>query len=72
MVIRAKKKGIEVKVIHNASIMNAVAACGLQLYNFGETVSIPLWEDNWKPTSFIEKIQRNKTNGLHTLCLLGE
>jgi len=71
MVIRAKKQGIDVKVIHNASIMNAVAACGLQLYNFGETVSIPLWEENWQPTSFIEKIQRNKSNGLHTLCLLG-
>jgi diphthine synthase len=29
-----------VRVIHNASIMNAVGACGLQLYRFGEAVSI--------------------------------
>ena len=28
------------KVIHNASIMNAVGACGLQLYRYGEAVSI--------------------------------
>lgn len=25
-----------VEVIHNASIMNACGACGLQLYNFGQ------------------------------------
>ena len=28
------------KVIHNASIMNAIGACGLQLYRFGEAISI--------------------------------
>ena len=27
-----------------------------QLYNFGETVSIPFWTDNWKPDSFYGKI----------------
>lgn len=41
--LRAKEKKVEVKVIHNASIMNAVASCGLSLYRFGETVSIPLF-----------------------------
>lgn len=34
--LRAYALGIPVKVIHNASIMNAVGACGLQLYRFGE------------------------------------
>ena len=38
--LRARQKGIPVKVVHNASIMNAVGACGLQLYRFGEAVSI--------------------------------
>lgn len=61
---------IECRVVHNASIMNAVACTGLQLYSFGETVSIPLWEENWKPDSFFDKILRNLRNGLHTLCLL--
>ena len=50
--------------------MNAVGACGLQLYNFGETVSIPFWTDDWKPESFFDKIIANKSRGLHTLCLL--
>ncbi|XP_034634578.1 diphthine methyl ester synthase isoform X3 [Trachemys scripta elegans] len=50
--------------------MNAVGCCGLQLYNFGETVSIVFWTDTWKPESFFDKIQKNKQNGMHTLCLL--
>ncbi|XP_059477588.1 diphthine methyl ester synthase [Neocloeon triangulifer] len=70
LVLRARDVGVQVKVIHNASIMNAVACCGLQLYHFGETVSIPFWTDSWQPDSFYEKICANKTRGLHTLCLL--
>lgn len=70
LVLRARKEGIPYKVIHNASIMNAVACCGLQLYNFGETVSIVFWEESWKPDSFYDKIASNRKNGLHTLCLL--
>lgn len=68
--LRAKKEGIEVQVVHNASVMNAIAACGLQLYRFGETVSVPFWTDNWKPTSFYDKIVANRKADQHTLCLL--
>lgn len=50
----------KVEVIHNASVMGAVASCGLQLYNFGQTVSIPLWTENWEPDSFHDKIKINK------------
>ncbi|XP_066920496.1 diphthine methyl ester synthase-like [Clytia hemisphaerica] len=70
LVIRAVEKNIKYKIIHNASIMNAAGCCGLQLYNFGETVSIVMWNENWKPKSFFEKIAQNKKRGLHTLCLL--
>ncbi|KAL0230519.1 hypothetical protein PCE1_004078 [Barthelona sp. PCE] len=70
MYLRCREKGITVNVFHNASIMNAVAATGLQLYNFGKTISIPYWEDNWKPTSFYDKLGANISIGLHTLCLL--
>lgn len=38
--MRARSQGIPVCIIHNASIMNAVGACGLQLYRFGEAISI--------------------------------
>nr|NP_001310415.1 diphthine methyl ester synthase [Gekko japonicus]AAT68219.1 GekBS016P [Gekko japonicus]AAT85553.1 BS002P [Gekko japonicus] len=70
LVLRAVKLGIPYRVIHNASILNAVGCCGLQLYSFGETVSIVFWTDTWKPESFFDKITKNKKNGMHTLCLL--
>lgn len=70
LVVRAKKLGVKVEVIHNASVMNAVGVCGLQLYRYGETVSIPFFTETWRPDSFYEKIQRNRRLGLHTLCLL--
>eukprot|EP00126_Sphaerothecum_destruens_P005623 Sdes_comp18928_c1_seq2m9399 len=50
--------------------MNAIGICGLQLYNFGQTVSIVFWTEDWKPDSFYDKIKQNQSLGLHTLCLL--
>jgi diphthine synthase len=70
LVIRARELNIPVKVIHNASIMNAVGACGLQLYNFGQTISIVFFTDTWRPDSFYDRIKENHVLGLHTLCLL--
>mmetsp|Transcript_20398 Transcript_20398/g.33776 ORF Transcript_20398/g.33776 Transcript_20398/m.33776 type:complete len:299 (+) Transcript_20398:12-908(+) len=70
IMIRAKEFGCQVKVVHNASIMGAAGSSGLQLYNFGQTVSIPFYEGNWRPTSFYPKIQYNRAGGMHTLCLL--
>ena len=34
LVLRARREGIKYKVIHNASIMNAVACCGLQVNKY--------------------------------------
>ena len=68
--LRCQQLGIEVQTIHNASIMGAAGSCGLQLYNFGQTVSIPFFDDNWRPISFYSKIQYNRRGGMHTLCLL--
>lgn len=70
LILRAKDKGIKVQTIHNASILNAAGCCGLQLYHFGETISIPYWTETWKPDSFYDKINANRKHGLHTLCLL--
>uniref|UniRef100_A0A452FQX4 diphthine methyl ester synthase n=1 Tax=Capra hircus TaxID=9925 RepID=A0A452FQX4_CAPHI len=72
LILRATKLGIPYRVIHNASIMNAVGCCGLQLYKFGETVSIVFWTDTWRPESFFDKVKKNRQNGTHTLCLLGK
>ena len=70
LVMRATKCGIPTKTIHNASVMNSIAECGLQLYCFGPTVSIPFFTDTWKPASFYDKVGANISIGCHTLCLL--
>ena len=56
--------------IFNASIMNAVGACGLQLYNFGQAVSIVFFTDTWRPESFYDKLLVNHAHGFHSLCLM--
>jgi diphthine methyl ester synthase len=50
--------------------MNAVGECGLQLYNFGQTVSLVFFTENWKPDSFYDRIKENFDLGMHTLVLL--
>lgn len=70
LILRAKELGITVEVVHNASVMGAAASCGLQLYSFGQTISIPFFRDEWRPDSFYEKVKYNKQGGMHTLCLL--
>lgn len=70
LVLRAQELSIPTKSIPNASILNAVGATGLQLYNFGQTVSIVFFTDTWKPASFYDRIRENASIGLHTLLLL--
>ena len=50
--------------------MSAIGATGLQLYNFGQTVSMVFFTDTWKPSSFYDRVKENLNIGLHTLILL--
>jgi diphthine synthase len=50
--------------------MSAIGATGLQLYNFGQTVSMVFFTETWKPASFYDRIRENRNIGLHTLVLL--
>ena len=70
IVLRARSLNIPTRIIHNASIMNAIGACGLQLYNFGQTVSLVFFTETWKPDSFYDRIKENADLGMHTLVLL--
>ncbi|KAI9888463.1 MAG: diphthine synthase [Vezdaea aestivalis] len=70
LVLRARGLKIEVQVVQNASILNAIGAIGLQLYNFGQTVSMVFFTENWKPASFYDRVKENRRIGLHTLMLL--
>jgi len=66
--LRAKEKKIDVVVINNASVMNAIGIVGLELYKYGKTTSIPFHND--KVETPYDVIKQNKKNKLHTLCLL--
>jgi diphthine synthase len=72
LLLEARKKGIKTKVIHNSSIISAIAETGLHLYKFGPCVTIPFPEKTKGklPESVYEIIKMNKSRGLHTLCLL--
>lgn len=50
--------------------MSAIGCTGLQLYNFGQTVSMVFFTENWKPSSYYDRVKENATLGLHTLVLL--
>ena len=70
LVLRARELKIPTQSVHNASIMSAIGATGLQLYNFGQTVSMVFFTETWKPSSFYDRVKENRQIGLHTLLLL--
>jgi len=70
IVLRARELSIPVGTVPNASILSGIGAAGLQLYNFGQTVSMVFFTDSWRPASFYDRIRENRSIGLHTLLLL--
>lgn len=53
--------------------MAGVADCGLSLYQYGYTVSIPYFDDEAtgrKVNSYYSRIKYNKNGSMHSLCLL--
>src|SRR3989344_4421982 len=67
---RAKEEGIKTSVIHNASVINAIGATGLQVYKFGKVTSIPFPQEKFEPETAYDTIKENKSIGSHTLVLL--
>ena len=67
---RAEEQKIKTEVIHNASVISAVGATGLQVYKFGKTTSIPFPQEKFEPETFYDVIKENKSIGAHTLVLL--
>lgn len=66
----AKKSKVRTEVIYNASVLDAVAATGLQLYKFGKIASMPKFQKNFEPDSFVETIQHNLSMKAHSLILI--
>ncbi|MCK5107256.1 MAG: diphthine synthase [Nanoarchaeota archaeon] len=65
---RAKEKGINCEIIHNASILNVIGVVGLELYKYGKATSIPFENEN-VITPYV-MFANNQKIGLHTLFLL--
>jgi len=62
----ARKKGVKVEILHNASIVSAVAEVGLHIYKFGKIASIS-WHYSEYPYDILKQ---NKSIDAHTLFLL--
>lgn len=70
LIEEAKKQKIDVKVIFNSSIFDGISTTGLQLYKFGKITSMPKWQKNYNPDSFLEIIKENQKIKAHSLVLI--
>lgn len=72
LVQEAKASGVRYKIIFNASVFDAVAETGLQLYKFGKIASMPTWDKSKKftPDSFMKIVHENMSMKAHSLILV--
>ncbi len=70
LIDEARKEGVRVEVVHSSSVFTAVAETGLNLYNFGKTVTVVAPAGKYRPESFYSTIVENRARGMHTLLLL--
>lgn len=70
LILDAKKENVKTKIIYNASVFEALAETGLQLYKFGKITSMPRWQKNYSPESFIDVVKENQSIKAHTLILM--
>ncbi len=71
LIDEAKKSNVKTKVIHAASVLDAITETGLQLYKFGKVASMPKWnsEKNFVPSSFMDIVKGNQKIDAHSLIL---
>ncbi|WVF65666.1 diphthine synthase [Kwoniella sp. CBS 6097] len=70
LLLRAKSLNFPTEVIHNASILTALGSTGLQMYSFGQTLSLVFYTETWRPDSWYLRLEENLRLGVHTLVLL--
>jgi diphthine synthase len=69
LILEARGKGVETRIIHGSSIFSAVAETGLSIYKFGKTVTMPFLEKG-PADAVLRAMAENIAAGLHTLMLL--
>jgi len=67
ILVEAEKIGIKTEVIHAPSIFSAIAECGLHVYKFGKSATIP---ETMQLEHVKNAIEINRKHALHTLLLL--
>ena len=67
---RARSQGIRTAIIHNTSILTAVATTGLELYKFGKTTSLAYPRRGFFPKTAYHTASENQKIHAHTLILL--
>ena len=70
LIQESKKNKTKINIIYNASIFDAIAETGLEIYKFGKVTSIPKWTKSFKPTSFMEIVKQNQGIDAHSLILI--
>ena len=65
-----KKNRVKFKVIYSSSVFDALGETGLQLYKFGKISSMPKWQKNFTPCSFLETVSLNLKIDAHSLILI--
>lgn len=66
LIQEARECKVRFKIIYSASIIDAIAETGLQLYKFGKITSMPEFEAD----SFIDTIKDNQKINAHSLILI--
>ena len=69
LIIDAKEQDVNVRVIYSASVFDAIAETGLQLYKFGKITSMPDWKDKGK-SDFLKYVKENQSIKAHSLILV--
>jgi diphthine synthase len=70
LLMDCRRDKIKFKVIYNASIFDAIAETGLQLYKFGKISSMAKWTDSFEPDSFLDIVKENISINAHSLILV--
>ncbi len=70
LIQEAKKNKVKTEIVYNASIFDAITETGLQIYKFGKIASMPKWQKNFTPTSFMEIVKKNLEIDAHSLILI--
>ena len=70
LIDECRASGVKYHICYNASIFDAVAETGLQLYKFGKVASMPAWKKSFEPTSFMKIVQQNMSQEAHSLILV--